>query len=653
MRLFKSLITVFFLFITIKNTAQNNEAFFTLQPTLTPNGESIIFSYEGDLWKVQTDGGKAYRLTAMQGNETNPSISPDGNWLAFSSNQFGNKDVYIMSLHGGDIKQLTFHESNDIVSSWSWDNLTIYFTSNRSNTVATYSIQSKGGTPTRLFEHYFNTVHNVVEHPSSDELFFNESWESGMFAHRKRYKGDYNPDIKSYNIKTKEFKKHTTFRGKDFGVTFDKNGIFYFKSDEANGEYNLYTLQNGSKKQLTNFSTSIMWPKVSANGNKIVFRKDYQIHVFDVTSGKTIKPIITITKNNTTEKEQAYPVKGKISYFDVSPDEKKIAFVSRGKLFISDIKGKFVKGIVTNNDEAVKEVKWLKNNKNLIYSQSYKGYYNWFSINADGTFKEKQHTNAAMNHRQLTFNSDRSKGVYLKGRNEVCIIDMDSFKSTTIANDELWGFYNADPYFSPDDKYIVYNAYRDFETDILVYNIDNKQHINLTNTKVSEDSPFWSPDGKYIYFSSDRLQPGYPYGTKNAKIYQMALDRFDKPFKIEKVKELFVEKDEDKEDKEKSKGKKGTDKKSKEEKPKVSINSKGIMDRLTVISPNFGQQFNPSIVQKDDKTYILYTSNHSEGKFHLWKTTIEPFEKNKTEKIGDKTINNYQFVSTEKTITFY
>jgi len=642
MRSIKTIFTAIFLLIAIKITAQNNHAFFTMQPTLTPDGESIIFSYEGDLWKVQTSGGNAFRLTAMQGDETNPSVSPDGNWLAFSSNQFGNNDVYVMSLQGGNIHQLTFHESNDMVSSWDWNNETIYFTSNRFNTVTTYSIPKDGGTPKRLFDQYFNTVHNVVKHPLADEIYFNESWESGRFAHRKRYKGDYNPDIKSYNLKTKEYKQLTTYRGKDFGVTFDKTGTLYFKSDEANGEYNLYTLKDGLKKQLTNFSTSIMWPKVSANGKKIVFRKDYQIYVYDLESGNTIKPNINILINKTSEKEQSYAVKGKISNFDISPDEKKIAFVSRGRLFISDIKGKFVKEIKTNNKEAVQEVKWLKNNKELIFSQSYKGYYNWFTIHANGTSKEIQHTKSMMNNRQLTFNSDRSKGVFLKGRNEVCLMDMSSFKSSTIANDELWGFHNSDPYFSPDDKYIMYNAYRDFEKDILVYNMDTKQHVNITNTKISEDNPIWSPDGKYIYFSSDKLQPSYPYGTENAKIYQMALDKFDKPFRLEKLKKIFEEKEE-KEEKDKSK-----DKEPLKDKPKVIINYNGIMDRITPISPSFGQQIGPAIIQKDEKMHILYTSNHNEGKWQLWQTTIEPFEKNKTEQIGDKTVRGFQLVLSKK-----
>lgn len=629
--------------------SQNNNAHFTLKPTLTPDASAIIFSYEGDLWKVNTAGGNALRLTAMQGEETNPSVSPDGKWLAFSSNQYGNNDVFIMPLNGGEIQQLTFHQGSDNVSSWSWDSKTIYFTSNRYNSVTTYGISVKGGTPKRLFKHYFNTVHNAVAHPTSNEIYFNESWESNTYAHRKDYKGDYNPDIKSYNLVTKTLKKYTKYRGKDFGITIDKSGNRYFMSDEGNGEYNLYTFKDGVKKQLTNFKTSIMWPKVSANGKKIVFRKDYQVYVYDVASGKTTKPTINIYQNNTGTKAIAHNTNRNISFFDVSPDNKKLAFVSRGKLFISDTKGKFVKEINTNGAEAVKEVKWLKDNETLLYSQSYKGYYNWFTINAKDNAKEKQLTKDSKNNRQLSLNSDKTKGVYLKGRNEVCIIDLKTFKSTTVVTDELWGFYNANPYFSPDDNYILYNAYRDFETDVFVYNISNKQILNLTNTGVSESSPVWSPDGKSIYFASDRLQPTYPYGSRNAKIYQMFLDRFQKPFKSKKVAELFKEKETKNDSKDKKKGK-GDDKKEdkKKDKPVVTINNNGLMERLARISPSFGQQSSPQIIQKGDKTYVLYLSNHSEGKTQLWKTTITPFEKNKTEKVSDKSVFGYQLVSSKK-----
>jgi tricorn protease len=635
-----------FLLITFSNTAQTNEAFFTLNPTLTPNAETIIFSYEGDLWQVPIAGGDAFRLTAMDGEENFPSVSPDGKWLAFSSNQFGNNDVYVMPLNGGLIKQLTFHESNDNVASWSWDSSKIYFESNRYNNINTYSIPLIGATPTQLSGHFFNTMHNVAEHPTNGTIYFNESWESSIFAHRKRYKGDYNPDIKSYNFQTKEYKELTDYNGKDFGVSFDKNGTLYFQSDEANGEYNLYTFQNGVKTPLTNFATSIMWPEVSANGKKVVFRKDYQIYVYDVETKETSKPAINIFTNNTLNQEQAYNVKGEITNFDISSDENKIAFVSRGRLFVSDIKGNFIQEIQTNTNEAVQEVKWLKNNKTLLYSQTFNGYYNWFTINADGTSKEKQLTSTAENNRQLSLNSDASKAVYLSGRNAIFLMDLTNFQSSKIVSDELWGFYNSNPYFSPDDKFILYTAKRNFEDDIFVYQIATQKITNLTNTKVSETTPFWSPDGKYLYFASDRLQPGYPFGTSNSKIYQMALDKYNTPFKIEKYNKLFSEEDSKEDLKEKKNSKEKEE--VKKESITVTINSTNIMERLSEVSPSFGEQENPTVLIKDDKTFVLYITNHHEGKSQLWKTTLEPFEKTKMEVVSDKTIRDYQLVTSKK-----
>jgi tricorn protease len=200
--------------LSIATLAQTHEVYFSSYPCLSPDGKNIVFSYEGDLWKVNTEGGLALRLTAMQGEETRATYSPDGNWIAFTGSQYGNQDVYIMPASGGEIKQLTFHDGYDHVDNWSWDSNTIYFTSSRLGRFSGYTISRSGGTPKRLFNNYFHTVHDLTVHPNG-ELFFNESWESKIQAYRKGYKGAYNPDIQSWNAATKEFKKYTDYIGKD------------------------------------------------------------------------------------------------------------------------------------------------------------------------------------------------------------------------------------------------------------------------------------------------------------------------------------------------------------------------------------------------------------------------------------------------------
>src|SRR5476651_1847342 len=207
----KKLYLLLFLAFLFQNLvkAQNQDVYFASYPTLTPDGKTVIFSYEGDLWKTDINNPIAVRLTAMQGEETSPHVSPDGKWLAFTSNQFGNNDVYVMPLAGGEIRQLTYHDASDEVDSWSWDSKSIYFTSRRYNSFSEYKVGVTGGTPMRLFGNYFNTIHGVVEHPKTGELFFSDTWESYTFPQRKRYKGVYNPDIQSYNPKTKVYKQYT------------------------------------------------------------------------------------------------------------------------------------------------------------------------------------------------------------------------------------------------------------------------------------------------------------------------------------------------------------------------------------------------------------------------------------------------------------
>src|SRR5258705_9596883 len=107
-------------------SAQDNRAYFLSNPSLTPDGQTVIFSFEGDLWKANVKDGQASRLTGMQGYETSAKVSPDGKWIAFTGRQYGNADVFIMPVSGGEVKQLTWHSGNDDVTSWSWDSKYIY-----------------------------------------------------------------------------------------------------------------------------------------------------------------------------------------------------------------------------------------------------------------------------------------------------------------------------------------------------------------------------------------------------------------------------------------------------------------------------------------------------------------------------------------------
>jgi tricorn protease len=633
--------------------AGTDEPYFLSSPALSPDGKTAVFSFEGDLWKADMTNGTAERLTAMQGYETNARFSPDGRWIAFTGRQFGNADVFVIPVEGGEIRQLTWHAANDDVENWSWDSKSVYFTSNRYNSGTVYSVPVSGGNPVRLFDHYFNTIHNLAENPKTGELFFNDTWESQSMASRKRYKGDYNPDIQSYNPKTGEYKKYTEWIGKDMWATIDRNGTVYFISDEKNGEYNLCKLENGKTKNLTNFKTSIKRPIVSADGSKVIFEKDYQLFVYEPGTEKTSKLSIRINRNSILPKEQNYTITGKISDFDVSPDNKKIAFVSRGELFVSDIEGKYIKDVLKGGGlrlhgddttsgkfERVMSVKWLSDNKTLLFNQTWNGYLNWFTLPADGTGEAKQLTTDKANDRDIVFNKDLTKAAYISGRDELRLMDLKTMESKLLVKDEFWGFQNGEPGFSPDGEYVIYTAKRNFEDDIFVYHLKSSVITNLTSTGVAESNPVWSADGKYIYFSTNRTKPTYPTGGGASHIYRFSLDKIDAPFRTDEFDKLWkkeVTVNKDVTAKKDVPAKKDSTAAKKDSIAPITINTDRIWERFEMISPGFGSQGGPYLIEKADKTTVLYYSDHAMGASALWKTVLSPWDPPKTEKIEGAT----------------
>ncbi len=73
-------------------------------PTWGRKGESLVFAQRGDLWWVARAGGAPVRLTFTAASERDPALSPDGKWLAFTSDSTGADNVWIARLGAHDTK---------------------------------------------------------------------------------------------------------------------------------------------------------------------------------------------------------------------------------------------------------------------------------------------------------------------------------------------------------------------------------------------------------------------------------------------------------------------------------------------------------------------------------------------------------------------
>lgn len=86
-------------------------------------GDAVVFAHAGDLWTVPRSGGTARRLTTGPGEDDAPAVSPDDRLLAFSREQGGNQDVYLLSLDqpGAEPRRLTWHPADDRVCGFTPD----------------------------------------------------------------------------------------------------------------------------------------------------------------------------------------------------------------------------------------------------------------------------------------------------------------------------------------------------------------------------------------------------------------------------------------------------------------------------------------------------------------------------------------------------
>lgn len=123
------------------------------QPTWSPDGDRIAFSSQRDgttdVWVVSVDGSHLRNLTPRSfALDEGPTWSPDGDQIAFGSTRSLSSDlggdVYVMRSDGRNVRRLTFDDSA-YAPAWSPDGCGIAFNSQISGTSQIYVMRPDGG----------------------------------------------------------------------------------------------------------------------------------------------------------------------------------------------------------------------------------------------------------------------------------------------------------------------------------------------------------------------------------------------------------------------------------------------------------------------------------------------------------------------------
>lgn len=486
------------------------EAWGAQYPAPSPDAKKISFSYYGDIWIVAVSGGKAERLTVSSGYEGRSSWSPDNEWLAFQTDQWGSDDICIIAADGSSpAKRMTYYSTYDVLYEWTPDSKNVVFTSQRHTLrPVLYKVSIHGGLPEMITS--FSAFH-VFFTPQGDRFFYTRG---GSAWWRRHYKGGANPDIWVRILSDKTSLRLTDYSGKDaypMHSTVDQK--LYFLSDR--GEMSVSNiwrmdLETEAFEQMTFEKEDIHFPTMSFDGTLIAYECSGYLYTYDVVKTERRKLVIFV---NEDYKESPFAFKNftsDASEFSLSPNEDELAFIVHGDIFVMQLEdgksGKITR--VTETPFIEKYVSWHPTEEKLVYSSMADGDMDIYTIepkNEEKLYDDFFFTTTKLMETKETevkpvFSPDREKIAYFKNRRELFVMNKHGQKSIKVCskNDVLWIDW------SPDSKWLTFSrTVLGWREDIFVVLADgSKEPINISNHPNDDYKPMWSSDGRRIAFAS-------------------------------------------------------------------------------------------------------------------------------------------------------
>jgi len=468
----------------------------------------IVFSFRGDLWEVAEDGSDPRQITYLNdARDAKPRYSPDGRWIAFTSNRNGNNDVYVMPSAGGEARRLTWHSGSDQVGYWTPDGEGILFSSSRGPMAwesPLYTIGVDGDLPVAI---PMGAGATGMFSQDGRRLVFNRR---AYRDPKRNYRGSNTTDVWVTELGSgtfrqltdpvlEEYKEHVH----DPYPMFGADGWIYFSSDR-DGRINIWRVrpEGGEGEQITHYTRGgVRFPSMSPDGTTITYHHDFDLWVLPLDEQEPRRVPVDlgwIVDRNLTE---VVSTADEAENFAPSPDGAYLAVDFHGEIF------------TVPTEEGVGEVlrttesAWRQGNPLYSPDGRYLAYLSDESTEEEvwlfelETGARRKLTDQASK-KSLVLWSPNSERAFFTSGTTLFAAEVGG-GATEIANNPAGGYTLTQ--VSPDGRWLIMHRSDDHQNvEVVLYDTREREEYNVTNDPARDSGGMLTPDGKTVLFLSNR-----------------------------------------------------------------------------------------------------------------------------------------------------
>ena len=487
-------------------------------PRVAPDGDSLAFTWRGDLWTASIEGGEATRMTIHPGEDRSPAFSPDGKTIYFVSNRSGWDQIHAMPSGGGAARQITF-DSNPktlLEATADGEGLLIRQGTDRgwhySERDRLMIVPLDGDGPKRML--FDAGVRDGALSPDGQHALFCRGYSSWS---RKGYQGPQAAQLWHADLtgEAPAMKRLDSDRERFQNVAsmdpmWGPDGeTVYFVSD-PDGTFDVYAmnLTSGEISRVTRVSDAdgsddgVTFPSMSADGRTLLYRRRFDLVAHDVKSGESRELQLHAAGDAAASaiERQRIENAGSVAF---TADGKQMAFVAGGDVWVMDrILKEPVR--VTNTIHIERDLVFTEDGERLFYTSDASGEVEIWQATHDredgiwwmaDAFELQTVTDDEAVERGLELSPNGTHVAYVRGT-DLFVMDADGTDHRRVA--AMWSAPSFS--WSPDGRWITYATEDDdYNSDIHIVPLDGmREPFNVSRHPDSDRGPVWSGDGKRI-----------------------------------------------------------------------------------------------------------------------------------------------------------